>query len=403
MTTCTAYNYACALSPVAVDMTSTLSGKTVTKVAAGGVSSLALASDGKVYSWGSNNHSPVAVDMSGVLSGKAITQIAAGGNHSLVSTSEGKAYSWGRNTYGQIGNGGGNNETSPVAVDGTLLNSVMPFTITLDGQYCTDIDTGGNIITSSISFASNGTWVKCNTPAHTPGLVPVAISNGLDNLTMPAACTDGQSYGGSGGNGGTACNGRLDNGEARHGDRSNITTGFLYEEIYISLSTNSSLVQIGGGGGLTPTVAGTFGSGLNTATTMTNNPFGYSMSISNSQSSVNPTNVHAKDMKHTTLNEYLTATTNTCSWTSGTPGSLAHDTTNALTNNTWGFTLNSANLTTQRLCQVPDLSSPLTIKQTTTANETGDATNIYYGTKIDFSASVGEYHAAVVYTVVPEV
>ena len=82
--------------PVAVYTSGALSGKTITKVASGLYHSIALASDGTVYTWGYNNDGqlgnqtttnsnvPVAVNTSGSLSGKTITQVGGGGNHSIA-------------------------------------------------------------------------------------------------------------------------------------------------------------------------------------------------------------------------------------------------------------------------------------------------------------------------------
>jgi prepilin-type N-terminal cleavage/methylation domain-containing protein len=114
-------------TPVAVNMSGVLAGKTITQIAAGYSFSLALASDGTLYSWGSNSgelgdgtttdrSNPVAVNMSGVLSGKTITQIGAGGQHAIALASDGTVYSWGRNTYGQLGDGTTTTRLSPVAV-----------------------------------------------------------------------------------------------------------------------------------------------------------------------------------------------------------------------------------------------------------------------------------------------
>ncbi|MEI6267067.1 MAG: hypothetical protein WCP14_04230, partial [bacterium] len=86
-------------------------------VATGGEFSLALKSDGTVFSWGSNvfgqlgNNSvtpslvPVQVinaTNDGILGG--ITKISAGTSFSLALTSNGTAFSWGRNQYGELGN-----------------------------------------------------------------------------------------------------------------------------------------------------------------------------------------------------------------------------------------------------------------------------------------------------------
>ena len=106
------------LTPVAVDTSGVLAGKMILQVVAAGNTAYALASDGTVYAWGDNMYgqlgnnstasaySPVAVDTSGVLAGKTIRQIAAMGGTAYAVASDGTVYSWGRNDHGQLGNGG---------------------------------------------------------------------------------------------------------------------------------------------------------------------------------------------------------------------------------------------------------------------------------------------------------
>ncbi|EPX64443.1 BNR repeat domain protein [Cystobacter fuscus DSM 2262] len=99
------------LTPVSV---STASLTDVKNVAAGGFHSLALGSDGKLWSWGSNSLSQLGVSrdtlgsraspalVSGV---SGVVAVAAGETHSLVVLSNGKVSAWGYNGYGQIGDG----------------------------------------------------------------------------------------------------------------------------------------------------------------------------------------------------------------------------------------------------------------------------------------------------------
>jgi hypothetical protein len=274
-------------------------------------------------------------------------------------------------------------------------------------QTTVTFDTGTNAVSgTNISVAGNPESIQTLTatvPPHSPGLVSITVDNGLESVTVSATCNDGLSYGGDNGNGGTACNGQLDNGETRNGDRANVVSGFLYEEPYlaISLNTNSVNIEGPGGGALVPSVSGTYGYSSNTATTTTNNPTGYILFISTDQLNSNP---NAKDLKHQSLNQYIVGTANTCTWTPGavgTPGSLTN-TTSQLSNNTWGFTLNAANRNAEQLCQIPASDTPLTIKQSTTAKDTGDNTDIYYGSKVDLNAVIGTYLTSVVYTVVGE-
>lgn len=132
--------------PVAVDMTGALSGKTVVAVAAGEDFSIALTSDGLVFSWGRNDqgqlgdgstggesHAPVAVDTTGVLSGKIVTAIDAGGSFAAVLTSAGQVFTWGDNLGKSLGNGGSLDSDVPVAVD---MSGV------LSGKTVTSMSTG---------------------------------------------------------------------------------------------------------------------------------------------------------------------------------------------------------------------------------------------------------------------
>jgi hypothetical protein len=164
--------------------------------------------------------------------------------------------------------------------------------------------------------------------------------------------------------------------------------------LYLSLYLYSDDVVIGGAGGVVPTLAGVFGSATNVATVATNNPTGYNLSLSTDQ----PNSAHASDMAHQSLpGNYLPATSNVCTWSTG--SKTFTNTTTALSNNTYGFTLTSDNLTNQKLCQIPNSTSPLTVKSTTSASPSGNATTIYYGAKINLEQLAGQYKTTVVYTV----
>jgi alpha-tubulin suppressor-like RCC1 family protein len=94
---------------------SNLAGKTITQVAAGAQHSLLLASDGTVFSFGSNDSGRTGLNnASGFtmiatpirtnnLAGKTITQVAAGGRHSLLLADDGTVFSFGYNGDGQTG------------------------------------------------------------------------------------------------------------------------------------------------------------------------------------------------------------------------------------------------------------------------------------------------------------
>jgi alpha-tubulin suppressor-like RCC1 family protein len=96
--------------------------------AAGNYHTCGLTSENKIYCWGrgtdgqlgnnstSNSLTPVAVDTSGVLSGKTIVSMVAGSHHTVVLDSNGKIYTWGKNMYGQLGINSTTASSSPVAV-----------------------------------------------------------------------------------------------------------------------------------------------------------------------------------------------------------------------------------------------------------------------------------------------
>ena len=70
----------------------------VVAIAAGSSVSLALTSQGDVYTWGNKEFKPVKVKNL-----KNIKAIAAGANHFLALNSEGKVFDWGKNDFGQLG------------------------------------------------------------------------------------------------------------------------------------------------------------------------------------------------------------------------------------------------------------------------------------------------------------
>ena len=94
-------------------------------ISAGPNHSLALMSDGTVWSWGSNRNgvlgdgttttrnAPVqVVDLNDAIA------ISAGRNHNLALRSNGSVRAWGSNTRGQLGEGGTSSRTTPVQMNG---------------------------------------------------------------------------------------------------------------------------------------------------------------------------------------------------------------------------------------------------------------------------------------------
>jgi alpha-tubulin suppressor-like RCC1 family protein len=210
----------------------------------------------------------------------------------------------------------------------------------------------GTVASSSVVTLDEHT-LKAITPAHAAGTVDVTISDGTTPNILHQA--------------------------------------FTYQDLYINLTLNSGNMSINS----TPDSVGVFSSGSNVSTVRTNNPQGYSLSLSTNKPSTDP---NPSAMTHP-LGNYLSATTNTCAWDADTK--IFTDAATALPNNTWGFTLDSVNLSDQKFCQVPSSTSPLTVKSTTTDNnEIGDNTTFYYGVKVDLNQLAGQYRADIIYTAV---
>ena len=127
-------------TPVSVLSSGVRNGKSISKVVTGGYYAYALASDGSLFAWGSNEHgqlgtgnriatnSPAAIITSGFLNGKTVTSIGCGYEHSLALDTYGNVYSWGDNIYSELGNGEGGPgqySTTPVQV----LSLVLPVEI----------------------------------------------------------------------------------------------------------------------------------------------------------------------------------------------------------------------------------------------------------------------------------
>ena len=97
----------------------------VTTVAAGSAHALALTSTGRVYAWGADvfgqlgNGTTVRTDVPTPVvapAGVTFTAVAAGGDHSMALASDGRVFSWGANYDGQVGDGTTTARSTPTAV-----------------------------------------------------------------------------------------------------------------------------------------------------------------------------------------------------------------------------------------------------------------------------------------------
>ena len=189
-------------TPVAVSLPA---GVTATVLAAGGLHSMAKGSDGKLYAWGDNEYgqlgngttttstTPVAVSLP---SGVTATVLAAGGLHSMVIGSDGKLYAWGDNYYGQLGNGTTVTATTPVAV--SLPAGVTPTVLTAGGAHSMAIGSDGKLYAwgdNEYGQLGNGTTTTSHTPVAVSlpaDVTPIAVVAGeLHNLAIGS---DGKLY-----------------------------------------------------------------------------------------------------------------------------------------------------------------------------------------------------------------
>lgn len=141
--------------PVLVDANGVLAGKALTDIAGGSAHTCAVA-DGKAYCWGDNSSgqlgdgttseamSPVAVDASGVLAGKTIVSVASGSDHSCAVDNGNKIYCWGANWSRQLGDSTGADSQVPVAVDMSAITAGAAITKIVSASEHTCVIAGGN-------------------------------------------------------------------------------------------------------------------------------------------------------------------------------------------------------------------------------------------------------------------
>ncbi|MCL2173995.1 IPT/TIG domain-containing protein, partial [Candidatus Saccharibacteria bacterium] len=167
------------------------------QVATGLSHSVALDTDGNVYTWGYNangqlgngnyigDNLPIKIS-DGEISGSAltaglkITQIAAGASHTLALDEGGNLYAWGYNSYGQIGNGDNTTGNLPIKIsDGAIAGSPL-----VAGLKITKVAGGGS---HTLALDENGNlyaWGRNNSGQlgidnTTDSNLPIKISGGV--------------------------------------------------------------------------------------------------------------------------------------------------------------------------------------------------------------------------------
>jgi len=196
----------------------------VIAVSAGSYHSLALKSDGTVWAWGCNYYEgrlgdgtavdkTTPVQVRGGESGEEfltdIVAISTGYNHSLALKSDGTVWSWGDNEYGKLGDGTAVDKTTPVQVKGgesgeEFLTNIVAISAGDDHSLALKVDgtvwAWGNDGNGQLG---DGTTVDKTTPVQVKGgeteeepLVNIAAisSSAISNASF-AIKSDGKIYG----------------------------------------------------------------------------------------------------------------------------------------------------------------------------------------------------------------
>jgi CRP-like cAMP-binding protein len=122
--------------PIQVQTQNTsMNGKQIIYISTGRFHSLALSSDGLVFAWGDNSNGelgdatnqnrnePIQIQTQNTsMNGKNIASISAGGFHSLALSSDGLVFSWGYNSNGELGDGTNQNRNEPIQIQKTSMN-----------------------------------------------------------------------------------------------------------------------------------------------------------------------------------------------------------------------------------------------------------------------------------------
>ena len=128
-------------------------GETMRNVAAGLGHSLAVTTTGQVFAWGRNavgqlgdgtpedKSKPTLISFAdgpnGLIDGETMRDVVAGGEYSHAVTTNGRVYSWGSNNRGQLGDGTKTNRSTPTLISFTNLNELN------DGETIRNVDIGG--------------------------------------------------------------------------------------------------------------------------------------------------------------------------------------------------------------------------------------------------------------------
>jgi autotransporter-associated beta strand protein len=178
-----------------------LLGKKAVAVAAGALHSVAVTEEGWVYTWGSpangrlgngtasgaNQNSPSFVALP--TSGKKIVGVSAAGGstggHTLALDSEGQVYSWGRGTLGQLGTGTAADGVSPALLTTKSWGSKKIVMLAAGETHSLAVDESGGVH----AWGDNArAQIGDGVPTRPNRLAPQAL-NGVVSVTLPTGGT----------------------------------------------------------------------------------------------------------------------------------------------------------------------------------------------------------------------
>ncbi|BEL05700.1 hypothetical protein Q0Z83_038910 [Actinoplanes sichuanensis] len=186
-------------TPVEVAGGAVPGGVTFTQLAAGATFTCGLGSDAQAYCWGFSHagqvgdggttdqprsvSTPVAVVAGAIPIGVTLTQLSAGSGHVCAVGSDAGIYCWGYGTAGQLGDGGGINQSSPVAVS----------TLALPPTGVTAVPGGGQVVVSWSAPANLGSGTLTGyTATASPG-GQTCVTAGATTCTI-TGLTNGSAY-----------------------------------------------------------------------------------------------------------------------------------------------------------------------------------------------------------------
>ena len=169
-------------------------GVSAVSVSAGDDFSLAVGSDGDIYSWGDNRYgelgdgtttdqsTPEKITLPG---GVTALSVSAGNDFSLAVGSDGDIYAWGDNGYGELGDGTTWNQSTPEKI--TLPGGVSATSVSAGFYYGLAVGSDGDIYAWGENYygqLGDGTTTDQSTPEK------VTLPGGVSAVSVSAGGTD---------------------------------------------------------------------------------------------------------------------------------------------------------------------------------------------------------------------